>query len=265
MLTALLTKSWRDHWRGLASWAVGLIAIAAIQLWVYPSIRESSEGVSQMIESFPQAMQEVFRMTDYTSGAGYLNVELFSFMVPLILIAVGVSWGAAATADEEHRGTADILLSLPVSRVRIIVTKMIATALVLLGLCLVLTATLAIGTRLVDIDVPVTNLFAASFSCALLGMLYASLGFLFGALVGRPGIATGAGFALGIAAFVLYSLAPLVDTFDAVTPVNPFQWALGDDPMSNGLTLSSIGWLAGTSVAILAASVLAFNRRDISA
>lgn len=264
MLTALLTKSWRDHWRGIASWAGGLIAIAAIQLWVYPSIRESSEGVSEMIESLPQALQEVFRMTDYTSGAGYLNVELFSFMVPLILIAVGVTWGAAATADEERRGTADILLSLPVSRVRVIVTKMIATAVVLLGLCVVLTATLAIGTRLVDLDVPLANLFAASFSCALLGMLYASIGFLIGALVGRPGIATGAGFALAIAAFVLYSLAPLVDTFDAVTPVNPFQWALGFDPMVNGLAVSNIGWLVGSSIVLLAASVLAFNRRDIS-
>lgn len=264
MLTALLTKSWRDHWRGIASWAGGLIAIAAIQLWVYPSIRESSEGVSEMIESLPQALQEVFRMTDYTSGAGYLNVELFSFMVPLILIAVGVTWGAAATADEERRGTADILLSLPVSRARVIVTKMIATAVVLLGLCVVLTATLAIGTRLVDIDVPLANLFAASFSCALLGMLYASIGFLIGALVGRPGIATGAGFALAIAAFVLYSLAPLVDTFDAVTPVNPFQWALGFDPMVNGLAVSNIGWLVGSSIVLLAASVLAFNRRDIS-
>lgn len=264
MLTALLTKSWRDHWRGIASWAGGLIAIAAIQLWVYPSIRESSEGVSEMIESLPQALQEVFRMTDYTSGAGYLNVELFSFMVPLILIAVGVTWGAAATADEERRGTADILLSLPVSRVRVIVTKMIATAVVLLGLCVVLTATLAVGTRLVDIDVPLANLFAASFSCALLGMLYASIGFLIGALVGRPGIATGAGFALAIAAFVLYSLAPLVDTFDAVTPVNPFQWALGFDPMVNGLAVSNIGWLVGSSIVLLAASVLAFNRRDIS-
>lgn len=264
MLSTLLTKSWRDHWKGLASWAGGLIAIAAIQLWVYPSIKESSAGVSQMIESYPEAFKEVFRMTDYTSGSGFLNVELFSFMVPLILIAVGVSWGASATAEEEHRGTADILLALPVSRVRIIVTKMIATALVLLGLCLVLTATLIIGTRLVDIDVPAANLFAASFSCALLGMLYASLGFLMGALVGRPGIATGVGIALGIAAFVLYSLAPLVDTFDAVTPVNPFQWALGGDPIINGLALSDVGWLAGTSVVILAASVIAFNRRDIS-
>ncbi|CAB4935139.1 MAG: ABC transporter permease subunit [Actinobacteria bacterium] len=264
MLTALLTKSWRDHWRGLASWAGGLIAIAAIQLWVYPSIRQSSEGISQMIEGYPEVFKEMFRMTDYTSGPGFLNVELFSFMVPLILIAVGVSWGAAATADEEHRGTADILLALPVSRFSIIVTKMIATALVLLGLCLALTITLIIGTRLVDIDVAAANLFAASFSCALLGMLYASLGFLFGALVGRPGIAMGAGIALGLAAFVFYSLAPLVDTFDAITPVNPFQWALGNDPLVNGLALSNIGWLAGTSAVVLAASVVAFNRRDIS-
>ena len=264
LLMALLTKSWRDRWRGLCSWAAGLIAIAAIELWVYPSIRDSSAGISQMVENYPDAFKEMFRMSDYTSGSGFLNVELFSFLVPLILIAVGVNWGATATAEEEHRGTADLLLTLPVSRISIIVTKMAATVLVLVGLCIALTATLIVGTGLVGLDVPAANLFAASVSSTLLAILYASIGFLIGALLGRPGIATGAGIALGLASFLLYSLAPLVDTFDAINPMNPFQWALGNDPLVNGLLLSDVAWLTGTSLLCMVAAVFAFNRRDIS-
>jgi ABC-2 type transport system permease protein len=264
MILALFTKTWRDRWRGLAAWTIGLMAIASVQLWVYPSIRDSAEGITEMLSGYPDAFKQMFRMDDYTSGSGFLNVELFSFMVPLIFIAVGVNWGAGATADEEHKGTADILLTLPVSRTAVIVTKMASTASVLAALCVALTATLIVGTGLVGIHIASTNLFAASAACALLGMLYAAIGFLIGALVGRPGIATGVGIALGLATFLFYSLAPLVDTFDAISPINPFQWALGNDPLTNGLALSSICWLIATCAVFLAASVLAFKRRDIS-
>ena len=124
MLLPLLLKTWRDRWRGLVAWTTGLVLITAVELYVYPSIRDSGEGMEALIEGFPDAMQEIFRMSDYTSGAGFLNVEMFSIIVPLVFIAVGATWGAGGTADEEEKGTADLLLTLPVSRAAIVVTKM---------------------------------------------------------------------------------------------------------------------------------------------
>lgn len=259
----LLTKAWRDRWRGLLAWTVGLVAMAAVQLYVYPSVRDSGDSMSQFIDEFPEAMQAMFRIEDYTSGVGFLNTELFSMLVPLVLIAVGASWGAAATAEEEERGTADLLLTLPVSRTRILATKVIATVAVLVGLVGALTATLAVGTRLVDMDIGLDRLLAAAAMAGLLGLVYAAIAFLVGAWSGRRGIALGVTIGLALAGFLAYSLAPLVDTFDAINPVNPFQWSLGADALSQGIDTGYALRLLLLSAVLLAGSVVAFARRDI--
>ncbi len=265
MLVPLLLKTWRDRWRGLLAWTTGLILITAVELWVYPSIRDTGDGMEALVEGFPEAMQEMFSLSDMTSGAGFLKVEMFSIIVPLVFIAVGASWGAGGTADEEEKGTADLLLTLPVSRLAVLATKGIATILVLVGLTVVLALTLIIGAGMVDLGVEASSLVAACVMSGLLGVLYAGLGFAVGAATGRRGVAMGAAFTLAIAGFLLYSLAPLVESFDAINPVNPFQWALGGDPLVNGIDVGYAVSLLLLSALLFAGAVLAFRRRDIRA
>lgn len=263
MLLPLLTKSWRDRWRGLLAWTLGLIAMASVQLYVYPSVRDSAESMGQFIDEFPEAMQVIFRIEDYTSGVGFLNTELFSMLVPLVFIAVGASWGAGATADDEEHGTADLLLTLPVSRTRIAITRIIAMIGVLVALVLALSAALVIGTQLVGIDIAADRLLAAATVSGLLGLSYAGIGFLVGAWTGRRGIALGVAIALALAGFLAYSLAPLVDTFDTINPLNPFQWSLGTNALVGGLDPGYTVRLLALTAIMFTVGIVVFTRRDI--
>lgn len=263
MLLPLLLKTWRDHWRGFIAWAVGLALISAVQLWVYPSIRDSASSTSQMLDAFPEEMQQIFDMSAYTTGAGFLNVELFSMVVPLVFIAVGATWGAGATADEEEKGTADLLLTLPVSWASVLVTKMVATVIALLLLASLLAVTLVAGAAIIDMGVETSGIVAACLMATLLGIAYAGVGFLVGALTGRRGVATGATIALALAAFIAYSLASLVDFFENINPVNPFEWALGFNPIANGVDVGYAMRLLLLSILLFAGAVLVFRRRDI--
>lgn len=263
MTAALIVKTWRDHWRGLLAWTIGLVAIIGMELWVYPSIRTSSAGMESLMESYPEAFREFFRMSDFTSEIGFLNVEVFSLVVPLILIAVGISWGGSVIADEEEWGTADLLLTLPVSRTRVLGAKVAATAAVLLALGVVLTASLFLGGLAIDLGIPLSQLAAASMTSALLGLLYASLAFLVGAALGRRGVAIGIAIAMALAGYLAYSLSPMVDAFDTVNPVNPFQWSLGPDPLTNGMDAGTVARLLLLSALLLAGAVVAYRRRDI--
>jgi ABC-2 type transport system permease protein len=259
----LSVKTWRDHWRPLLGWALGLAAISAMQLAVYPSVRESSAGMNELIDSFPSAFKTMFRMTDYTSGPGYLGAEMFSVMVPFVFVGLGASWGAGATATEEERGTADLLLTLPVTRDRVLLAKLAALLSALAGLALLLWAILLVGARAVDLSIGTGQLLGACAAVALLGCLYAGVGLLAGALTGHRGVALGAAIGAALAAFLLYSLGPLVDALEPWLKVTPFQWALGNSPLRNGISLGYAGLLAGVSVALFGAAVLAFRRRDI--
>lgn len=259
----LVTKTWRDHWRGLIGWAFGFSAIIAIQLAVYPSVRKSSEATAGLIDAMPDAMKQVFRMVDYTSGPGYLSAELFSLMLPLSFIAIGITWGTGATAGEEDRGTADVLLALPVRRATVVVSKLVAMVTAMLALSVLVCFDLVIGTRLIDMQVSVSGLLAASVSVCVLGILFGSAALLIGCFTGKRGLASGLSVALAIAAFLLYSLGPLVDALDPWIRFSPFQWTVGTDPLRTGLDLAYTALTLMVAGLVSWVAVLLFKRRDI--
>jgi len=261
----LLLKTARDHWRGYLIWTLGLVAMVVIQLSVYPTIRKSAAGLASFLDNYPEALRQIFRMEDYTSGPGYLSTELFSMMLPLIFISIGASWGSNASAQEEERRTADILLTLPISRIRILGTKIITAVLAQVLLAVVLVVTLVIGIRFVDLPLATSKIIAGALTGALLGILFNSVATFMGAAWGKKSIALGGAIGLAIAGFLFYSLAPLVNTFERITPINPFQWTLGSRPLFEGIDLGYTVLSLLVSSALYFAALFVFKRRDIQA
>lgn len=265
MQMALIMKTARDHWRSYLIWTLGLIAMVGIQLSVYPTVRSSAAGLASFLDNYPEALKQIFRMEDYTTGAGYLSTELFSMMLPLIFISIGASWGANASAQEEERRTADILLTLPISRVKILGTKIFTAILAQVLLAMVLVFSLVIGIRFVDLSLGTSKIIAGALTGALLGILFNSVATFLGAAWGKRSIAMGGAIGLAIAGFLFFSLAPLVDTFDRITPINPFQWTLGSRPLFDGIDWGYTMLSLIVSVAFYVASLFVFRRRDIQA
>lgn len=265
MMWTLITKTWRDQRRALLAWSLGLVTICSVQLWIYPTIKKSGAGIGQLIDAFPDALKQIFRMQDYTSGPGYLTTELFSLMLPLIMIAVGASTGARATAQDEEDGTADLLLTLPITRRRVLASKVLATLVIFIGIGLLTFLTIYIGARLVDLKVPTSNLAAGAVTCASLGFLFSALACLAGTISGRRATSLGMVIGFALAMYLVFSLAPLVDTFDLVTPLNPFEWALGKSPVFNGWDVPGVMKLLILSAALYTSAFFTFDRRDIRA
>ena len=265
MNLAVVTKTWLDHWKSYLAWASVALFLCIIQLSVYPSIVDSGEGIEALLESFPDAYKEIFRMEDYTSGSGYLGTELFSLAIPFIFIAVGSTWGASHSALEEERGTADLLFALPLRRYQVLLQKITALVVALLVLGILMVLTLSIGARTVDMDISAAGLIAATASSALIGWLYSGFSLLVGALTGRKSATLGISTGLAVIAFIFYSLDPLVDTFSSITPLNPFEWMLAGKPIANGLQLQGSLTLLVVGTALHIAGLWVFERRDLRA
>lgn len=261
----LLLKTARDHWRSYLIWTLGLLAMVGVQLSVYPTVRSSAAGLSTFLDNYPEALKQIFRMEDYTSGAGFLSTELFSMMLPLIFISIGASWGANASAQEEERRTADILLTLPISRVRILTIKIVTAAVAQVLLATVTVLSLVIGIRFVDLSLGTSKIIAGALTGALLGILFNAVATFMGAAWGKRSIALGGAVGLAIAGFLFFSLAPLVDTFERITPINPFQWTLGSRPLFDGVDVGYTCLSLAISLVLYGASLFVFKRRDIQA
>jgi ABC-2 type transport system permease protein len=263
-VATLFARAVVDRWRSLLVWTLGLVGIGAAQLSVYPSVQESGESMQAFVDQWPEAFREAFGLEAYGTGPGYLNAELFSMLVPLVLVAVAVGAAAAATAGEEERGTADLLLSLPVSRTRVLVAKTFVMVASVAVVALAGWVALVVGTPLVDLDVPAADLAAAFVMTGLLGLLFGAVALLVGALTGSRPAALGAGIGLAIAAFLLNVLAPMASWLEGWKDASPFAWALQDDPLTTGLDGPGALALLGVTVLLVLLAWVAFRRRDVA-
>jgi len=262
----VLTLMWRtlnERWRSTFGWGLGLVLMAVLQLAVYPSVAKSSASMQEFVDQWPEAFRQAFNLDAYTTGAGFLNAEMFSMMVPLVLIAVAVSGAAAATAGEEERGTADLLLSLPVSRGRVVVAKVLATVIAVLLVAAATLLAIAVGAPLVDLEVGLADLAAGVLMTALLALFFGAVALLVATVTGKRAVALGTAVGLALAAFLLNALAPMADWLEPWQKASPFYWALGDNPLINGVDAPMAGLLLVAAVAQVVLADVAYRRRDI--
>src|ERR1035437_7849872 len=89
-----------DHWRALFAWSAGAVLLSAVYIFFYPSIHTSGAGIQQLLDSMPAALRNAFLGSgvSYLSPSGYLGTELFGFLVPVLLLVMGVLAGGRALA-----------------------------------------------------------------------------------------------------------------------------------------------------------------------
>lgn len=259
----IFMQTWRSHWKSFISWALVMISMNSIELSVYPTMSKSGDSMKSFLDSFPEGFKKMFRMEDYFSGPGFLNTELFSLIIPMVMIGVGLAWGAGATADDEERGTADLLFTLPISRSKILWSRLIAMISALALIAVINFVNLMIGAKIVNMSLSANHLAAGSLGCFLIGMLFASFGALFGAASGKRGASLGVGAGIAILFYVFYTLTAIVDKFNFIKPVNPFQWLIDANQLIDGLALvTNFKFFILSAAAAIAASWI-INRRDI--
>lgn len=264
MTLTLVLKSVRDRWRSVAWWAFAVVVMCGFQLAVYPSIHADQAAWQKLAESYPEAMKLFFDIELYATPSGFLEVEMFSLVIPFVFLAIGVSAGAAATAGEEENGTLDLLLALPVRRRAVVVDKFAAMLLSLLALAAVTVAVLFVGTRLADLEISLGALVAGTVASLLLGLLFGAVGLLLGAATGHRGASLGVGIGLALGAYLLDSLAPAADWLEPWQPASPWYWLFGNGPLTHGIDIGYAALSVGLTAVLVVAAVLVFERRDIT-
>lgn len=263
MNLTLIGKTYREHWKSLVAWSSVIIFMVSIQMSIYPSFKKSGEAASQFLDSYPDAFKKIFRMDDYLSGSGFLGTELFSLMLPLVMIGIGVTWGANATAGEEDEGTADLLFTLPFSRAKILLSKSAALVSALCILAVITFLNVVLLRDITKLEIGAINLIWACIQQLALGMTFGAIALVLGSLTGRKGFTLGVSSGIGIVMFLFFSLTPLVDTFSFLTPINPFDWTIGTNILAEGPNYWGLLKLCISSVALYFLALMLLNKREI--
>jgi ABC-2 type transport system permease protein len=263
MLRSIAAKTVWDQRRALLWWVLGLAVLVAITVASYPAVRDAPD-VNQLFEDMPEALKALIGETEIVSPAGYLNSQLFTFVLPIIFLIYAVTLGAGAVAGEEERGTLDLLLSYPVSRPRVVLQKFAGMALVLLAFCVALWLMLWAGALAVNMEISAGRLVAVTVSLALLTLLFAAFALMLGCLTGRRTLSLGISASVALGAYLLNSLGTLADWLEPTRRLSPFYYFIDADPLRNGLNPAHAAILLAASIILVAVSVPVFQRRDIA-
>jgi ABC-2 type transport system permease protein len=265
MLRSVFGKVVHDQWRLVLGWAAFSAIWPAMYVALYPSIGALGE-LEKMLDQFPPAFREFFASSslNLSTPEGFLNMELFTFVAPLLILAYTVVVCGGATAGEEENGTMDLLLANPVPRWRIVVEKSAAFVVgtVVIGIGMWLGA--AAGAAAVDIDLDLWLVGQAITSAVLLGLALGGLALALGAITGRRWLAAGVSLMVVVAGFFLNGLGALVDWLKPWRPISPFYQYISNDPLSNGLDPGNVLVLVAWAVVGGVVAVIAFERRDLA-
>lgn len=264
MATELLRRGLGDHRRALTGWCVGIAAYVALVASIFPSI-EGSPELDQLIESYPEILKNLFGISgggSITTGAGYLDVELFGFMLPLLVLVLAIGSGARTFAGEEDAGRLELVLAYPVRRRDAVLAKGGAVALEILLACIAATVAILAFDALLGLDLSLANVGAAFLTLFVLGLFFGWLALAVGASYPSRTLAVGIAAGSAAAGYLIGGLHELAGWLDPFRLVSPF-WLVGSSPLQGGTDFVGLAAVLVAAVFVLAVGAFVVERRDL--
>jgi ABC-2 type transport system permease protein len=255
-----------DHRGALAGWCVGTVAYVALIAAIFPSLAGSG-SLDKLVENYPDVLKSLFGISgggSLGSGAGFLDAELFSFMLPLLVIVLAIGSGARTFAGEEDAGRLELVLAYPVRRRAAVLAKGAAVGAEVTAVCTCIWTALLLLNPLFDLGLSVGRVTAAVAGLALLGLLFGWTALAVGAATGRHGLAVALPAGLAAAGYLVSGLHSLAGWLDPFRFLSAFWW-LGTSPLQNGIRSSGALVVALAAAAALLAGALLVERRDLEA
>jgi ABC-2 type transport system permease protein len=232
---------------------------------VWPTVADQPT-MSDFLDQMPEAFRALFSTTgaDMSTPAGYVQIELLSFMGPLLLLVYAITAAVSGISGEEDRHTLDLLMSAPVSRARLVLERFAALAVGILALAAVTGLALQLEGRLADLVLPVSGTAAAMLHLALLALVFGTLALAMSAVTGHSTLSRAVPAVVAVLAYVVNGLAPLVDWLEPLQRLSPFYQYVGHDPLRTGVSWSGVLVAVATTAVLLAVAVAGMRRRDVA-
>lgn len=246
----------------LIVWTLSIASLLAICVFLYPSMKNEMDTVSEMFSSMG-SFTMAFGMDKVSFGTltGFYVVECGN-IVGLGGAFFAALCGISVLVKEEKEHTAEFLMTHPVSRWQVVTDKMIAVLLqlVILNVMVYLTAVASIA--LIGEDIPWRELNLLYLAYLLLQVEMAALCFGISAFLRRSGMGIGLGIAMLF--YFLNLVANITEEADFLKYITPFGYAEGAD-IVNSLSINGEMLVVGAAftVAGIVIAYVKYCKKDL--
>ena len=257
-MTALIADKLFERRRSLLSWGLPIGLWSAFIVAIYPSIEDTLRKVAR---SYPKGLKEAFGVGELTTVEQYLQAEMLSLIVPLVVGYLAVRSVASGLSGAAESGRLDVLLSAPISRRRLVAADSAATAIEVAAVLVVALALTAIGSLISGADLDLGLALAGFASVGPLALLAAGLGIVVTGWSLRTSVVTGAVAGALVAMYVIDLVGRLDASLDGIRYASVFRYY--GSAVEDGI--DPLAFLGVTAVAVLLGAIGAklFERRDL--
>ncbi len=256
-------------WTKTISEYQGLLFITAALMFLVmgvmigPIYNLLDKALLDLSDALPEALMAAFGGGDMSTPEGWYQIETFGLMAPIAVMVTTVIIGGRALAGEEANRTMGLLLANPIRRSTVVLQKTFAMVLAGLVVGIATFAGVAGGSLVGGLGMSIGNIAATSLLVTLLGLVFGSLALALSAATGQVPVAIYGAVGLALVFFLLNAFLPISDRLAGWAKASPFYYYLGSDPLVNGMHWGHGALLAGLAVALIALSVMLFQRRDL--
>lgn len=261
-----LKRSWRTM--------LGLgVTLAILAIYVSAVVQDADVLIAyrDLLGQMPAGMLAAFGLSDASTLAtadGFIGFAFFTYGA-FIMAAYGVVMGLNITVNDEDDGIMDVILSLPLPRWRVIVEKVAAYSLIILGICGMAFIGLLIGSRMIPEemrgDIDLLNMFMACLN--LFPLTLAIIGFtvFVASLIGRKHIVAAIAGTFVFGSYFLQMAADAASESIAgfLGKFSIFTYFDGGTVAREGLNAFNVVLLIVVALILVTVSLFTFERRDI--
>lgn len=262
-MLSLLFNELRMHRSGIIGWTLVLGLWGSMTTLLFPSISEQFAGID-----FPEFYEAFGPITSIGELSGFLALEVFNFAIPIALGIYALVLGTAALGGEEDQGTLELLMALPISRWKLVLTKtlsmMLILAIIVVGLCFSIWIGIQAIQNEVDIQVSALDLAYVALQSWLLVVALGMIALFLGAYLPERRHASMFGALILAASYLVDSLAEITEQLDPYQPFSLNYYYNSQELMVSGLVWEDAIVLAGVLVVFLVLALVSFERRNVT-
>ncbi len=220
----------------------------------------------KILELYPKELLSLFGGGEVNmfTPEGFFGVEMFELMWPIIVGGYAITVATALVGKEIDQGTIEALLTQPISRLRLLVTRVLALFMVIFILVWVTTAGTQLFSSIYDVGLKSDGLVALTVLAFSLFVFMGSYGLFFSMLMER-GRAIIVSIGVFFIAWIINSLAAFNETVESIQFLSFMKYYEPAKVLVAGeIPWPEVGLFFGLATVFLIASYLIFRRKNIA-
>lgn len=207
----------RDKYKSLITYSLSGIVFLEMYVAIFPTLDNMSVQLRQMMKTLPPALFKAFNIDPASLNFGniesLLALKHYSLVWPVMAIIFAISLASYLIINEIDKGTAETLLSLPIKRSKIFVSRYLTGLLLLIGFNAITIFAIVPLTMLHGVDYIWQNNLTLFVGSLFFSWACYSIAIFFSTLFSEKGKSSMASGGIFILSYILSVLAGLKDTF----------------------------------------------------